>query len=312
MTPRKAPVLRASWLATALAGVLAVSTPVTASIVGARAVNELHASTSGRAPGAGRGSGSIAPRPRSVGHAPVRAADRNVDEETGRERERSSARPEVPAGATEAPSPPANHGEPHLLVRVPGGGLTARRNPWNTSPVVGTVVASSRYYHVHTVAWIEELNAKGTWGRVELPYIFPRRDGWVHLAGLRRETTWVSVKIDLSEHRVTVWKMGRVVMRTAGATGAPSSPTPPGEYFVTDRVPFWAGSALGSFAFGISGVQPNLPAGWSGGDQLAIHGTNAPWSIGTSASAGCVRVSEATLARLRPLLALGTPVIIVR
>jgi lipoprotein-anchoring transpeptidase ErfK/SrfK len=77
-------------------------------------------------------------------------------------------------------------------------------------------------------------------------------------------------------------------------------------------VPFAVGSALGSFAFGISGIQPRLPAGWSGGDQLAIHGTNQPWSIGQSVSAGCVRVSERTLARLRPLLAYGTPVVIHR
>jgi lipoprotein-anchoring transpeptidase ErfK/SrfK len=79
---------------------------------------------------------------------------------------------------------------------------------------------------------------------------------------------------------------------------------------VTDRVPFSAGSALGSFAFGISGIQPHLPAGWSGGNQLAIHGTNEPWSIGTSASAGCVRVSESALQRFEPLLRLGTPVVI--
>jgi lipoprotein-anchoring transpeptidase ErfK/SrfK len=78
---------------------------------------------------------------------------------------------------------------------------------------------------------------------------------------------------------------------------------------VTDRVAF-SGGALGTFAFGISGIQPRLPAGWSGGNQLAIHGTNQPWSIGTSASAGCVRVSEAMLAKLKPLLAYGTPVVI--
>jgi lipoprotein-anchoring transpeptidase ErfK/SrfK len=76
-------------------------------------------------------------------------------------------------------------------------------------------------------------------------------------------------------------------------------------------VPFPAGSAYGSFAFGISGIQPRLPAGWTGGDQLAIHGTNAPWTIGTDASAGCLRASEATLAKLKPLLRLGTPVVIV-
>jgi lipoprotein-anchoring transpeptidase ErfK/SrfK len=120
----------------------------------------------------------------------------------------------------------------------------------------------------------------------------------------------VRVEVDLSLHQVTVRRSGKVLFRAPGATGAPSSPTPVGEYFVTDRVPFSAGSALGSFAFGISGIQPRLPAGWSGGNQLAIHGTNNPSSIGQSVSAGCVRVSETTLARLLPLLGYGTPVII--
>jgi lipoprotein-anchoring transpeptidase ErfK/SrfK len=109
---------------------------------------------------------------------------------------------------------------------------------------------------------------------------------------------------------LTVRKFGRILFRAPAATGAPSSPTPVGQYFVTDRVSFPAGSYLGSFAFGISGIQPWLPAGWSGGNQLAIHGTNNPSSIGRSASAGCVRVSESTLDRLLPLLRYGTPVIV--
>ena len=95
------------------------------------------------------------------------------------------------------------------------------------------------------------------------------------------------------------------------ATGAAVSPTPPGEYFVTDRIAF-SGGSLGTFAFGISGIQPKLPPGWTGGNQLAIHGTNDPASIGRSASAGCLRVSERALDRLKPLLALGTPVIVER
>ena len=99
-------------------------------------------------------------------------------------------------------------------------------------------------------------------------------------------------------------------MRFPAAVGAPASPTPPGDYFVTDRVAFPDGGVLGTFAFGISGIQTRLPPGWSGGNQLAIHGTNLPASIGTPASAGCVRVSETALVRLEPLLRLGTPVII--
>ena len=119
-------------------------------------------------------------------------------------------------------------------------------------------------------------------------------------------------------HQRLVWwieevveRRGEILVRVPGATGASVSPTPPGEYVVTDHVAFGAGSSLGSFAFGISGIQPNLPPGWSGGDQLAIHGTNDPSSIGRSVSAGCVRVSEWALDRFKPLLRQGTPVIIV-
>jgi lipoprotein-anchoring transpeptidase ErfK/SrfK len=190
--------------------------------------------------------------------------------------------------------------------------LAAHARPSAGSPVVGTVVVASKYYRVGIVAWVEQVAKGGRWGRVELPYSWPRRDGWIRLDGLRRQTTWVTVRVDLSRHRVTVFKRDRRVFSFPGATGAASSPTPPGEYFVTDRVPFARGSYLGSFAFGISGIQPRLPAGWSGGDQLAIHGTNSPGTIGTSASAGCIRVSEAALERLKPLLRLGTPVVIVR
>jgi lipoprotein-anchoring transpeptidase ErfK/SrfK len=186
----------------------------------------------------------------------------------------------------------------------------ARRNPWPSASSVGRVASASKYYGVPIVLWVDEVNARGTWGRVELPYVWPRVEGWIPLAGLARETTFVHVDVDLSEHRVRVYKRDDLVYSVAGATGTSSSPTPPGDYVVTDRVPFPSGGALGTFAFGISGIQPRLPAGWSGGNQLAIHGTNAPSSIGTSASAGCVRVSEWALDRFKPLLELGTPVLI--
>jgi len=145
---------------------------------------------------------------------------------------------------------------------------------------------------------------------VDVPYVADRTSGWIPLRGLDSSWTRVSVMADLSEHRISVRRGGNILFRAPAATGASTSPTPVGRYFVTDRVAFAEGSSLGTYAFGISGVQPRLPAGWSGGDQLAIHGTNAPWSIGRSASAGCLRVSERVLDRLKPLLRLGTPVIV--
>jgi hypothetical protein len=197
----------------------------------------------------------------------------------------------------------------NVLAHVPRA-LPAFARPWAGAPRVGVVPAGSKYYGIPIVAWVETVSADGRWGLVELPYTWPRREGWIRLKGLSRDTTHVRVEVDLSQHLVIVRRFGKVLFRAPGATGAPYSPTPVGEYFVTDRVPFGAGSALGSFAFGISGIQPRLPAGWSGGDQLAIHGTNDPSSIGRSVSAGCIRVSESTLDRLMPLLRYGTPVVV--
>ena len=265
--------LRASWVATSVVTLLALTAPVAA-----------HSTT---------------PPPTPGPSAPLVAAPFTTKDDLPDPRLRMAPTPEV-----------AERPDPHLLVSVPRP-LPAHARPTRTSPVIGSVTSRSKYYGVSLVAWVEAVSRDGRWGRVELPYTWPRRDGWIRLAGLHEVTTRFSVRVDISAHRVTVSRDDQRLFTFPGATGAAASPTPPGDYFVTDRVPFSAGSSLGSFAFGISGIQPHLPAGWSGGNQLAIHGTNAPWTIGTSASAGCIRVSEAALARLRPLLRLGTPVVIV-
>jgi lipoprotein-anchoring transpeptidase ErfK/SrfK len=277
--------LRTSWRSVTLAAVLGVTLPLAATMAG----------TATAAPIAIPSRAAVVPgvlRPLSAAGLPAVATTRKT------EPRRTKA---------------ATHGgwdRASVLVHIPSGGVAARRNPWTGAPTVGTVVGSSKYYHVPIVIRVETTNHRGTWGRVELPYVWPRVDGWIPLRGLQRERTFIHVDVDLSTHRVRVYKHTDLLYSVPGATGALASPTPPGDYVVTDRVPFASGGALGSFAFGISGIQPHLPAGWSGGNQLAIHGTNDPSSIGTSASAGCVRVSEWALDRFKPLLRLGTPVII--
>ena len=279
--------MRASWLTVMLAAALSISLPAAASMAGVAVAS----------PSPGPRASVIAVRPTHPGaqHTAVRTEVLAAE---------GARRPEH-----RAPSP-TGWDDASVLAHVPAGGIAAHRNPWTSAPTVGSVAPASKYYRVPIVLWVEETNAAGTWGRVELPYVWPRVDGWIPLAGLTRATTFVHVDVDLSEHRVRVFKHDELRYTVAGATGTWSSPTPLGEYVVTDRVPFASGSALGSFAFGISGIQPHLPAGWSGGNQLAIHGTNDPSSIGTNASAGCVRVSEWALDRFKPLLRLGTPVLI--
>src|SRR5262245_25224415 len=280
---RWSPPLQMSWLATALAALLGLATPAAAHLV------------DGRGPGATSAVAGSAPVGPAVSVVPPHDQPYPPHPRVVPARPRHGPRG-IPLGA-------------QLLVRVPAGGIVAHREPSGSSRSVGSVVPASKYYGFPISIWVEATNATRTWGRVQLPYSWPRTDGWIPLRGLSRSRTNVVVSVDLSEHTVRVYRSGELRYRVRGATGAPSSPTPPGDYVVTDRVPF-SGGALGTFAFGISGIQPRLPAGWSGGDQLAIHGTDEPWSIGRSVSAGCVRVSEWSLARFRPLLQLGTPVII--
>jgi lipoprotein-anchoring transpeptidase ErfK/SrfK len=216
----------------------------------------------------------------------------------------ATARARAPHASVAAPTRPGRSVLVHVERSIP---ITARPGG---GAVVGTMPADSRFYGVPLVPWVQDVSRDGRFGLVTIPYHAGDRTGWIALRGLRVSHTTLSVDADLSEHEIVVRRGDDVLLRARAATGAPASPTPTGHYFVTDRVPFAGGGPLGTFAFGLSGIQPDLPAGWSGGDQLAIHGTDDPSSIGTSASAGCLRVSERTLARLEPLLRLGTPVVI--
>src|SRR5438309_491356 len=75
------------------------------------------------------------------------------------------------------------------------------------------------------------------------------------------------------------------------ATPQPPSPsaTPIGRFSITDKLSGGAyGPYYGCCILALSGHQTNTPAGWRGGDRLAIHGTNDPSSIGTGSSAGCL------------------------
>jgi lipoprotein-anchoring transpeptidase ErfK/SrfK len=214
----------------------------------------------------------------------------------------------LPKIAAASPRPSESPSASPLLVRITHD-FAMRAHPGH-GKVVGILPAGSKYYGTPTVAWVQHVSPDGRFGELAVPYSAAGATGWIPLRGLQQRSTSLLVDVDLSRHRLVVERRGQVLFGTRAAIGSPSSPTPTGRYFVTDRVPFPSGGALGTYAFGISGIQPNLPAGWSGGNQLAIHGTNDPSSIGRSVSAGCVRVPAAALRRLIPLLRLGTPVVI--
>jgi lipoprotein-anchoring transpeptidase ErfK/SrfK len=151
----------------------------------------------------------------------------------------------------------------------------------------------------------------GRWLRVISTRLPNGRDGWVRARAVRLTTTPKSLTIDLSRHLLLFKRGDHVVRRMAVGIGRPGSPTPTGRFAVTDKLagpnysPFY-----GCCILALSAHQPNLPAGWTGGNRIAIHGTNAPSSIGVASSAGCLHAGDAGLRVLMRSVPLGTPVFI--
>ena len=133
-----------------------------------------------------------------------------------------------------------------------------------------------------------------------------RRNGGLHV----RRTAY-SLHADLSGRWLELRRGGHRVRRITVAVGRPGSETPTGRFAVTDKLNGRSfGSYYGCCVLALSGHQPKLPAGWSGGDRLAIHGTNSPGTIGAAASAGCLRAGDADLHALMRRVPVGTPVFI--
>jgi L,D-transpeptidase catalytic domain len=137
--------------------------------------------------------------------------------------------------------------------------------------------------------------------------------GWVNRKNpaLHVRRTAYSLHADLSGRWLELRKHGRRIRRIAVAVGRPGSETPTGRFAVTDKLNGRSfGSYYGCCVLALNGHQPKLPAGWSGGDRLAIHGTDSPGTIGAAASAGCLRAGDADLEVLMRRVPVGTPVFI--
>ena len=155
---------------------------------------------------------------------------------------------------------------------------------------------------------------RGAWLGVVATELPNGRLAWVNRTQRRRShlrRTAYSLHADLSGRWLELRRHGHRIRRMPVAIGRPGSETPTGRFAVTDKLNGRSfGSYYGCCVLALNGHQPKLPAGWSGGDRLAIHGTNAPGTIGPPASAGCLRAADADLRVLIRRVPLGTPVFI--
>lgn len=112
----------------------------------------------------------------------------------------------------------------------------------------------------------------------------------------------VSIVIDVDRLTLTVYSDGQPFKTYPVAVGRAHwlTLTPVGEWRVIHKGLNWGGG------FGTRWIGLNVPWGIYG-----IHGTNKPYSIGTRASAGCVRMFNRDVEELYPWVPIGTSVRIV-
>ncbi|HBS57670.1 MAG TPA: hypothetical protein DEA44_00215, partial [Firmicutes bacterium] len=135
----------------------------------------------------------------------------------------------------------------------------------------------------------------------------------LYCSGMAAAADSPRIVINIAARTLSLFAGERLVKEYPIAVGQPSSPSPLGEYRVIEKIvdPWWYPTTPGMSPVP-SGPENPLGYRWIGfADTYGIHGTNAPWSIGTAASKGCIRMHETDVEELFPQIAVGTPVSII-
>ena len=140
----------------------------------------------------------------------------------------------------------------------------------------------------------------------------------ITLPELRRSNP-VILTIDRSAYRLRVFRRLRYARSYGIAVGAAGTETPTGLYRIQSKqvnpawhAPNrpWAGSYAGKTVPGGAPDNP-LKARWLGiAGGVGIHGTAEPWSIGSAASHGCIRMRVSDVIDLYRRVPLGSQVLI--
>jgi hypothetical protein len=150
------------------------------------------------------------------------------------------------------------------------------------------------------------------WVHLRIPARPNGRTGWVQRSALGSfQVTHWQVVIDLHKRLLSAYYSGHRRFTAPVGVGKPSTPTPPGRFWIRERFritdrssPYWP------YALGTSDY--STLTDWPGGGVVGIHGDfGEPQFIPGDPSHGCVRMLAPELTWLATHVTIGTPVYIV-
>jgi lipoprotein-anchoring transpeptidase ErfK/SrfK len=182
------------------------------------------------------------------------------------------------------------------VYSAPGGGEPAQSlaNPNNLGAPLVVLVNSLRR------GWVQAF----------LPERPNESLGWIPEVDVTMVRDPDRIVVNLGTRRLELFRGEKIAFQSVVAVGSPSSPTPTGHFYVTERIKVAdpENSPYGPYALGLSGFS-NVYTTFEGGPgQIAIHGTDEPWYLGQYASHGCVRLGNAEITVLTAQVETGTPV----
>ncbi len=144
------------------------------------------------------------------------------------------------------------------------------------------------------------------WEKIAVPMRPNGQFGWVKRSWLGgADVSHTLIIVDIPTETMTVYSHGKVILTVPVGTGAPTTPTPTGHYWIAEAFPS-TDPAYGPWAFGTTDYATDTD--FPDGSIVGIHGTDEPQLIPGDPSHGCIRLTDADILELKPLVGIGTPV----
>lgn len=147
------------------------------------------------------------------------------------------------------------------------------------------------------------------WLEVQLPIRPNGTTGWIHEDEVDLKRLPYSLEVSVDDRTVTLLEDGEEVQTFTAAVGTGDTPTPTGEYFLTELLRP-TNDGYGPYAFGVSAYSDVLNSFGGGPGQIGLHGTPDEGSVGQAVSHGCIRLFNDDITYLAEILPLGTPITI--
>jgi hypothetical protein len=191
----------------------------------------------------------------------------------------------------------------------PEAAAAARVSPSARSRVVGHLHFLTEDGQAEVYVALRSYSAgHGSWIQVTLPGRPNGITGWVPSSALGElHILHDYLRINREAFRATLFRSGRPIWSAPVGVGRPSLPTPPGRFYVREKLRAIGGPVYGPYALGTSAYSPELSE-WPGGGVIGIHGTDEPQLIPGRPSHGCIRLRNGDITRLWQLIQVGTPI----